>query len=57
MDLQMLLGQLEADFFHRLDSRKEMVPLLSEVKKDFNEAIKNVLVLSYARIMKDANEG
>ena len=54
MDLQTVLAKIELDFFNRLE--KNAYWSKEEVKKELNDAIENVLVLSYARIMKDAKE-
>jgi len=54
MDVMTLLNQIEADFYHRLDQKTGWGK--EEVKKQFNEAVKNVLLLTYSKVMKDARE-
>lgn len=54
MDLQLLLEKLEADFFHRLEKHNAWGK--SEIKLEFNNAVRNVLVTTYSRVMKDAKE-
>ena len=55
MDLQAILARIEANFFDRLNKKTSWGK--EEVKKAFNEAIKDVLILTYSRVMKDAKEG
>lgn len=55
MDLQSILARIEANFFDRLNKKTGWGK--EEVKKMFNEAIKDVLILTYSRVMLDANEG
>lgn len=54
MDLMTLLQRVEADFFGRLNKKTGWGK--EEVKKEFNEAIKNVLILTYSSVMRDAGE-
>jgi len=54
MDLQLFLSRIEADFFARLDKKTGWGK--EEVKREFNEAIKTTLILTYSRIQKDAKE-
>lgn len=54
MDLQMILSQIEANFFFRLNKKTGWGK--EEVKREFNETIKEVLILTYSRVMKDAKE-
>jgi hypothetical protein len=54
MDLQLFLGRLETDFFSRIDKKTGWGKI--EIKREFNEAIKNTLILTYSRIQKDAEE-
>lgn len=54
MDMMTFLNKLEVDFFSRLDKKTGWGK--NEVKREFNEAIKNTLVLTYTRIKIDAGE-
>jgi len=54
MDMQLFLCKLEADFFARIDKNNAWGKL--EIKREFNEAIKNTLILTYNRIQKDVKE-
>lgn len=54
MDLQQILERIEANFFARINKKTGWGK--EEIKKQFNEAIKDVLVLTYSRVMKDAKE-
>ncbi len=54
MDLQAILLHIEEDFFSRLNKKTGWGK--EEVKREFNEAIKNVLILTYSRVMKDTKE-
>ena len=54
MDLRTVLGRIEADFFHRLE--KNAYWSKDEVKTEFNDAVRNVLVTTYGRVVKDAKE-
>lgn len=55
MDLMTFLTKLEADFFGRLDRKTGWGK--NEVKKEFNEALRNTLVTTYTRVVIDAKEG
>jgi IS30 family transposase len=54
MDLMTMLDKLEKEFFRRIDTNtvwgKEVI------KMEFNEAVRNILVTTYPRVMKDAKE-
>lgn len=52
MDLQAILGKVEADFHSRLS--KKVLWRVPEIKKEFNDAIENVLIITYNRVIKDA---
>lgn len=54
MDLQAILEKVEADFFRRLE--KNAYWGKTEIKAEFNNAVRNVLVTTYSRVMKDAKE-
>jgi hypothetical protein len=54
MDLMTMLGKIESDFFSRLDKKTGWGR--DEIKKEFSEAIKNVLVTTYNRVMKDVSK-
>jgi len=53
MDLMTFLGRLEAEFFRRLDRKTGWGK--KEVKAEFTESIKNVLITTYTRIKVDAD--
>jgi hypothetical protein len=63
MDMMTLLNRIEKNFFKRIEGKsKQSVADISvwkteEIKKEFNEAIKEVLVLTYSRVMRDAGKG
>jgi len=52
MDLPAILARIEVNFFDRM--KKKPWWSIPEIKKEFNEAIKDVLILTYSRVMKDA---
>ena len=54
MDVMTLLNQIEADFFYRINQKTGWGK--EEVKKQFNEAVKNVLLLTYSKVMKDTGQ-
>lgn len=54
MDLQAVLEKLEADFLRRLN--KHDLWGRNEIEMEFNNAVRNVLVTTYSRVMKDAKE-
>jgi len=54
MDVMTLLSQIEADFFYRINQKTGWGK--EEVKKQFNEAVKNVLLLTYSKVMKDSGQ-
>ncbi len=54
MDLNAILGRIEVNFFRRLKVKPWWS--IPEVKKEFNEAVKDVLILTYSRVLKDAKE-
>ena len=54
MDLYTLLDRLEKEFFYRLKRKKNWEA--AEIEHEFNEATKNILVVTVNRIAKDAKE-
>lgn len=54
MDLITFMKRFEADFFHRIN--KQTAWTKEELRYEFSEALKNTLVLTHSRIMKDAKE-
>ena len=54
MDLRMILSRIEANFFDRLNKNAYWGE--EEVKREFNDAVKDILILTYSRVMKDAKE-
>lgn len=55
MDLKTLLEKLEKEFFRSLDKKTGWGK--EEIKKEFNKAVTNVLILTYSKIKKDVGEG
>ena len=55
MDLTAILDRIEINFCRRLKTK----PLWSilEIEEEFDKAVKDVLILTYSRVMKDAKEG
>jgi len=54
MDMMTLLGRIEKNFFNKLDDKLDWHP--DQIKIVFDKAIKEVLVLTYSRIMRDAGK-
>jgi hypothetical protein len=52
VDLLALLDRLEREFFSRLDKKTGWGK--NEVKKEFGEALRNVIVVTYPRVIADA---
>jgi hypothetical protein len=60
MDIVTLLNRIEKNFFYQLDEQGAHSGLslveVRIVKKMFSEAIKNVMITTYAVVMKDADK-
>ena len=62
MDLQTVLRKIELNFFNKIDKAEWGLPSIvaaavkEDVKKRLNNAIEDVLILTYSRVMKDAKE-
>lgn len=54
MDIIELFSRLEREFFSRLGRKNRWVT--KEVRVEFSEAIKNTLITTHSRIMKDAEK-
>ena len=54
MDIVTLLDRIEKNFFYQLDKKTGWGK--EEVKKAFSEAVKNVMILTYSQVMKDAGK-
>ena len=54
MDLQTILDKIETDFYIRL--LKKPWWSTPEIKDIFNDAVGNVLITTYSRVIKDAKE-
>lgn len=54
MDLNAILDRIEINFFRRLKAKPWWS--IPEIKKEFNEAVKDVLILTYSRVLSDAKE-
>ena len=56
MDIVTLLDQIEKNFFYKLNHSSIPTNHIEIAKKMFSEAIKNVMITTYAVVMKDANK-
>jgi len=54
MDLISFLRRFEADFFHHLG--RQVGWTKEELRYEFSEALKNTLILTHSRVMKDAKQ-
>ncbi|MDI6785082.1 MAG: hypothetical protein QMD92_00075 [bacterium] len=54
MDLMTFLCRVETSFFDHID--RKAVWKKEEVKEKFSDAITDVLILTYGRVVKDAGE-
>jgi hypothetical protein len=54
MDIVTLLDRIEKEFFRRLEKKTGWGKL--EIQREYSEAIKNVMITTYAVVMKDAGK-